>query len=103
MSFKKCHSQQSPVTTSLDPTEPQSEPGSFAHLVELGWRSESANLDNFDSQHDTDYLENSANLFQNFQVNTGDHESDALTGSQELGFGLVSAEPSEIGRQDVDA
>ena len=103
MSFKKSHSQQSQVTKSLDLVEPHSEPGSFAHLVELGWRSESANLGNFDSQHETDCLENSANLFQDFQVNAGDHESDALTGSQDLGFGLVSAEPSEIGRQDGDA
>ena len=84
MSFKRSHVLPFPVTTSLEPIEPCNEPGSFAHLVEMAWSSESANFDSFDLQDEPEYTGDDLNFCPS-SANPGDFDQ-ILTGPQESGY-----------------
>ena len=102
MSFKKFHALPFPVTTSEAPIEPGSEPGSFAHLVEMGWNSESANCDISDFQAEPEFARVDFDLDQS-SANPGVFDQN-ISGPQEHGyFGPSSAEPSEACNLDGDA
>ena len=106
MSFKK--SPVLPFPATVNQIEPGSEPGSFAHLVERGWRAESANSDSLHFQDSFDLNAAHGHVgdgldFDTVSADPGVFEQDLRDPQEHSYFDGSAVDPSELCQIDGDA